>query len=217
MCENDTVYPLFALFPVSMHFFSQIYRATPSSWRRCVPSSSTLSPSRTFGIGWTTTSSERRETSSRVTKSEPTFRCSRCCVLCRLQNARSSGGAREVVSIVKKQKKKKRKIIEGKKEGKIFRHFFSPDRRKGLVIKSRLEDSFFLSSGNSLRDKERKETHLARRIKRREEKRKERETGRETRERERVFWEKKTKLRWIRKNKTAFKSFCGRSKRRTPS
>ena len=72
-------------------------------------------------------------------------------------------------------------MIEGKKEGKIFRHFFSPDREKGLVIKSRLEDSFVWKPLYAT--KKEKKTHLCAKNK---EKRRERETGRE-RERERDF------------------------------
>tara|TARA_B100000405_G_scaffold162974_1_gene113721 strand:- start:31 stop:396 length:366 start_codon:yes stop_codon:yes gene_type:complete len=109
-----------------------------------------------------------------------------------------------------------------KKKGKKKENFSPKNERRrktrGLVfVKSHsIGRRFFLSfvwKESFTRDNERKE-NAPKRAKNKE-KRRERERREE---REKIYWEeKKTKARWIRTNKTAFKSFCGRSKRRTRS
>lgn len=161
--------------------------------------------------------------SSRVTKTEPTFRCSRCVCVCVVGSCAQSKSVKVGCFFFGRRLcTKKPQKREKKREKK--REFFShknerrrKNKRTRLCKESRLEeDSFFLSfvwKETFTRDNERKE-NAPKRAKNKE-KRRERERREE---REKIYWEeKKTKARWIRTNKTAFKSFCGRSKRRTRS
>ena len=130
--------------------------------------------------------------------------------LCRLPNARvqvvREGGRVDCEKKPQKRKREKLSTIEGKKEGKIFRHFFSPDREKGLVIKSRLEDSFVWKPLYAT--KKEKKTHLCakNKEKRREEKRE--RDGKRTRERE-IFRRRRPKLDGFGKTRRHSKAFAG--------